>query len=114
MTIRRLQGVSILNPRVIGTTHQACELALLHGVTRVVVASLDYPRQGQHGLPPPLQDLGHPGAGRGSSYYEELTGKVMIEGLRKSWLIFSDGFVVSRGVLFAKRLLDLTSPPRSG
>jgi exopolysaccharide biosynthesis polyprenyl glycosylphosphotransferase len=32
----------------------------------------------------------------------------MIEGLRKSWLIFSDGFVVSRAVLFAKRLLDLT------
>ena len=31
----------------------------------------------------------------------------MIEGLRKSWLIFSDGFVVSRGTLFAKRLLDL-------
>jgi exopolysaccharide biosynthesis polyprenyl glycosylphosphotransferase len=33
----------------------------------------------------------------------------MIEGLRKSWLIFSDGFVVSRAVLFAKRLLDLTA-----
>ena len=33
---------------------------------------------------------------------------MMIEGLRKSWLIFSDGFVVSRAVLFAKRLLDLT------
>jgi exopolysaccharide biosynthesis polyprenyl glycosylphosphotransferase len=31
----------------------------------------------------------------------------MIEGLRKSWLIFSDGFVVSRGTLFAKRLLDV-------
>ena len=43
----------------------------------------------------------------GSSYYEQLTGKIMIEGLRKSWLIFSDGFVVSRGALFAKRLLDL-------
>jgi sugar transferase (PEP-CTERM system associated) len=44
----------------------------------------------------------------GSSFYEQLTGKIMIEGLRKSWLIFSDGFVVSRGTLFAKRLLDLT------
>jgi exopolysaccharide biosynthesis polyprenyl glycosylphosphotransferase len=33
----------------------------------------------------------------------------MLEGLRKSWLVFSDGFVVSRGVLFAKRLLDLTA-----
>jgi exopolysaccharide biosynthesis polyprenyl glycosylphosphotransferase len=31
----------------------------------------------------------------------------MLEGLRKSWLVFSDGFVVSRGALFAKRVLDL-------
>jgi exopolysaccharide biosynthesis polyprenyl glycosylphosphotransferase len=45
----------------------------------------------------------------GSSYYEQLTGKIMVEGLRKSWLIFSDGFVVSPGVLFGKRLLDLTA-----
>jgi sugar transferase (PEP-CTERM system associated) len=45
----------------------------------------------------------------GASYYEQITGKVMLEGLRKSWLIFSDGFVVSRGTLFAKRLLDLTA-----
>jgi len=43
----------------------------------------------------------------GSSYYEQITGKIMVEGLRKSWLIFSDGLVVSRGTLFAKRLLDL-------
>jgi sugar transferase (PEP-CTERM system associated) len=45
----------------------------------------------------------------GSSYYEQLTGKIMVEGLRKSWLIFSDGFVVSRGVLFTKRLLDIVA-----
>jgi exopolysaccharide biosynthesis polyprenyl glycosylphosphotransferase len=43
----------------------------------------------------------------GAGYYEQLTGKIMVEGLRKSWLIFSDGFVVSRGTLFAKRLLDV-------
>ncbi len=33
----------------------------------------------------------------------------MVEGLRKSWLIFSDGFVVQRGTLFAKRLLDIVA-----
>src|SRR5436305_9009524 len=33
----------------------------------------------------------------------------MVEGLLKSWLIFTDGFVVSPGVLFGKRLLDLTA-----
>jgi len=37
----KLQGVSLLNPRVIGTTDKCRELALAHGVTRVVVAPGD-------------------------------------------------------------------------
>jgi sugar transferase (PEP-CTERM system associated) len=101
-----LQGVSILNPRVIGTTAQACELALQHGVTRVVVAAIDY--RGRLSMDALLSCKTHGiRVQEGSSYYEQLTGKIMIEGLRKSWLIFSDGFVVSRGTLFAKRLLDV-------
>jgi sugar transferase (PEP-CTERM system associated) len=101
-----LQGVSILNPRVIGTTGQACELALQHGVTRVVVAAMDY--RGRLSMDALLSCKTHGiRVQEGSSYYEQLTGKIMIEGLRKSWLIFSDGFVVSRGTLFAKRLLDI-------
>jgi sugar transferase (PEP-CTERM system associated) len=101
-----LQGVSILNPRVIGTTAQACELALHHGVTRVVVAAIDY--RGRLSMDALLSCKTHGiRVQEGSSYYEQLTGKIMIEGLRKSWLIFSDGFVVSRGTLFAKRLLDV-------
>jgi sugar transferase (PEP-CTERM system associated) len=103
-----LQGVSILNPRVIGTTRQACELARLHGVTRVIVATNDF--RGKISMD---SLLACKTAGirvqLAPSYYEELTGRIMIEGLRKSWLIFSDGFVVSRSVLFAKRLLDLTA-----
>jgi sugar transferase (PEP-CTERM system associated) len=101
-----LQGVSLLNPRVIGTTAQACELALLHGVTRVVVAALDY--RGRLSMDALLHcKTNGIRVQEGSSYYEQLTGKIMVEGLRKSWLIFSDGFVVSRGTLFVKRLLDL-------
>ena len=101
-----LQGVSILNPRVIGTTNQACELALQHGVTRVIVAAMDY--RGRLSMDALLTcKTNGIRVQEGSSYYEQLTGKIMIEGLRKSWLIFSDGFVVSRGTLFAKRLLDL-------
>jgi sugar transferase (PEP-CTERM system associated) len=100
-----LQGVSLINPRVIGTTAQACDLALQHGVTRVVVASMERGHLSMDAL------LACKTSGirvqEGYSYYEQLTGKIMIEGLRKSWLIFSDGFVVSRGTLIAKRLLDL-------
>lgn len=103
-----LQGVSLINPRVIGTTAQARDLALQHGVSRVVVAALDH--RGRLSMDS-LLDCKTSGVTvqEGSTFYEQLTGKIMVEGLRKSWLIFSDGFVVSRGVLFFKRLLDLTA-----
>src|SRR5215203_7074204 len=103
-----LQGVSLINPRVIGTTAQACNLAMQHGVTRVVVAAMDY--RGRLSMDA-LLDCKTNGirVQEGSSYYEQITGKIMVEGLRKSWLIFSDGFVVSRGVLFSKRLLDIAA-----
>ena len=104
----QLQGVSLLNPRVIGTTDQACQLARQHGVTRVVVAALDY--RGRVSMDSLLEcKTSGIRVQEGSSYYEQLTGKIMVEGLRKSWLIFSDGFVVSRGVLFTKRLLDIVA-----
>jgi sugar transferase (PEP-CTERM system associated) len=101
-----LQGVSLINPRVIGTTDQACNLARQHGVTRVVVAAMDY--RGRLSMDA-LLDCKTNGirVQEGSSYYEQITGKIMVEGLRKSWLVFSDGFMVSRGTLFAKRLLDI-------
>jgi sugar transferase (PEP-CTERM system associated) len=102
----KLQGVSLINPRVIGTTSQACQLARLHGATRVVVAALDH--RGRVSMDSLLEcKTSGIRVQEGSSYYEQLTGKIMVEGLRKSWLIFSDGFVVSRGVLFTKRLLDI-------
>jgi sugar transferase (PEP-CTERM system associated) len=103
----QLQGVSLINPRVIGTTHQCRELALLHGVSRVVVAANDS-RGGQVSLDALLAcKTSGIRVQEASSYYEQLTGKLMLEGLRKSWLVFSDGFVVSRGARFAKRLLDI-------
>src|SRR4029079_149096 len=101
-----LQGVSLINPRVIGTTAHACDLALQHGATRVVVAAMDY--RGRLSMDSLLQcKTRGVRVQEGSSYYEQLTGKIMVEGLRKSWLIFSDGFVVSPGVRFCKRLLHL-------
>ncbi|HEX5758297.1 MAG TPA: TIGR03013 family XrtA/PEP-CTERM system glycosyltransferase [Thermoanaerobaculia bacterium] len=103
-----LQGVSILNPRVIGTTSQARELALGNGVTRVVVAGSD--RRGRMNVDSLLQcKTSGIQVVEGSSYYERMTGKIMIEGLRKSWLIFNDGFVVSRGTRVVKRLLDIVA-----
>ena len=39
--------------------------------------------------------------------YERLTGKILIDDLKPSWLIFSDGFRVTRPTRAIKRLLDL-------
>jgi sugar transferase (PEP-CTERM system associated) len=104
----KIQGLSLLNPRVIGTTRQVRQLALEHGATRVVVAGLD--SRGRVSMDSLLEcKTSGVRVQEGSSFYEQITGKIMIEGLRKSWLIFSDGFMVSRGVLFGKRLLDLTA-----
>ncbi|MBN1841115.1 MAG: TIGR03013 family PEP-CTERM/XrtA system glycosyltransferase [Deltaproteobacteria bacterium] len=43
---------------------------------------------------------------QGETLYEELTGKLFIEKLNPSWLIFSDGFKKSRVTRFAKRAAD--------
>ena len=42
-----------------------------------------------------------------ASVYERYTGKIAIENLRPSWLIFSAGFRTTRGVLAVKRTLDV-------
>ncbi len=43
----------------------------------------------------------------GESFYERITGKLLVEKINPSWLIFSDGFVKSRISRFSKRLVGL-------
>src|SRR4051795_9133243 len=42
-----------------------------------------------------------------ASVYEEHTGKIAVENLRPSWLIFSPGFRKTRRLLLVKRLFDI-------
>ena len=42
-----------------------------------------------------------------ASVYEEYTGKIAVENLRPSWLIFADGFRKSRGHAVMKRAVDV-------
>jgi sugar transferase (PEP-CTERM system associated) len=44
-----------------------------------------------------------------SSVYEEYTGKIAVENLRPSWLIFSPGFRKTRRLLAMKRMIDVVS-----
>jgi len=43
----------------------------------------------------------------GSSFYEMLTGKIVVKQINPSWLIFSEGFQKSRVRRFLKRFMDL-------
>jgi sugar transferase (PEP-CTERM system associated) len=43
------------------------------------------------------------------SVYEEFTGKISVEHLRPSWLIFSEGFRKSRRLMFVKRVVDIVA-----
>ena len=44
-----------------------------------------------------------------ASVYEEYTGRIAIENLRPSWLIFSSGFDKTRTLMIAKRFIDITA-----
>ena len=42
------------------------------------------------------------------SFYEAITGKILVEKVNPAWLIFSDGFNYGRMTYLVKRVLDLT------
>ncbi len=44
----------------------------------------------------------------GPEYYETVTGKIPLESLRLSWLLFSPGFHVRPGLRFYKRVFSMT------
>ncbi|MCX6549910.1 MAG: exopolysaccharide biosynthesis polyprenyl glycosylphosphotransferase, partial [Acidobacteria bacterium] len=44
-----------------------------------------------------------------ASVYEEFTGRIALENLRPSWMIFSDGFRKSRSLLLLKRVIDVAA-----
>ncbi len=100
-----LQGVSILNPRVVGTTSELPRLVERETIGRVVVALNE--RRGR--LPiDSLLDLKVHGTQvhDAASFYEAVTGKILLEDLRPSWFVFSDGFRPSRLTRLVKRIGD--------
>jgi exopolysaccharide biosynthesis polyprenyl glycosylphosphotransferase len=45
----------------------------------------------------------------GVGFYESLTGRILVQRVSPSWLIYADGFRKSRFITFGKRLIDLTA-----
>lgn len=84
-----LVGQSILNPRVLGTNAEMSEVVRREGVNRIIVAMGE--RRGQFPVRQ-LLDLslsGDVAIEECASFYERLTGRVHLDMLRPSWLIFS-------------------------
>jgi sugar transferase (PEP-CTERM system associated) len=84
-----LVGESIINPRVIGLTSDLAQIVRREDIDRIIVAQGE--RRGQFPTRE-LLDLSLGGAvaiEEGASFYERVTGRVHLNMLRPSWLIFS-------------------------
>jgi len=84
-----LIGKSLINPRVIGTTEELDAIVKREHIDRIVVAMGE--RRGQ--LPTnkllQLSLAGQVNIEEGASFYERITGRVSLNMVRPSWLIFS-------------------------
>ena len=84
-----------------------CQLAKQLGVEKIVVALKE-----KRGAFPVEELLACKVNGfevlDGISFYEMLTGKLLVNHINPSWLIFSEGFQKSRPRRFFKRVIDLT------
>src|SRR5579863_1176040 len=100
-------GAPVINPGVIGAIEDIPAIVKAHRVDRVVVSLAD--ARGKL----PMDKLLEMKLQRGVSFdhlasvYEEYTGKIAIENLRPSWLIFEEGFRITRFGRAVKRLTDL-------
>ena len=93
-------------PRRLGNSSDLPALVERYGVDRIVVAISD--RRGRL----PVSGLLHAklsgvSVEEAAATYERLTGKVMLENIKPSWVIFSDGFRVSRLRRTLKRAADV-------
>jgi sugar transferase (PEP-CTERM system associated) len=98
-------GEPVINPGVIGTIEDIPSIVRARRVDRVVVSLAD--ARGRLPMDKLLEmKLDGVAFDHLASVYEELTGKIAVENLRPSWLIFSSGFRKSHLVRSAKRAID--------
>src|SRR5882724_4779738 len=99
-------GKSLVNPGIIGGLGDLESLVKEHNIDRVVLSLAE-----QRGRMPYRELLRLKFAGvtveDAHSVFESISGKIALERLSPSWLIFSDGFRKGKFVLAAKRTLDI-------
>ena len=100
-------GAPVINPGVVGVIDDIPALAGRMHVDRVVVSLSD--ERGKLPMDRLLDMRLRSGVlfDHLASVYEEYTGKIALENLRPSWLVFSTGFRKTRLFLMTKRAFDL-------
>jgi exopolysaccharide biosynthesis polyprenyl glycosylphosphotransferase len=100
------QGAEIEGYPVLGKVHQVDKFVEEGGVDWVVVASKN---RDEHFPQEALLEAKLKGRHivSGVSFYERVTGRVYLRDLRPSYLIFSDGFRMSRFAELVKRSIDI-------
>jgi sugar transferase (PEP-CTERM system associated) len=101
-------GKSLVNPTILGQVSEMEKIVARERVDRVVLSLVE-----RRGFTPIRQLLRLKFAGvsveDAHSVYEKITGRILLEHLSPSWLIFSDGFHKSGFLLAAKRTIDVVA-----
>ena len=101
-------GAPVLNPGVIGTVDDIPSIVRARKVDRVVVSLAD--ARGKLPIDKLLEmKLDGVSFDHLASVYEQYTGKIAVENLRPSWLIFSPGFKKSHVLTMSKRVVDIVA-----
>ena len=102
-------GAPVINPGVVGTLDDIPELAARMNVDRVVVSLSD--ERGKLPMDRLLDVRLRSGVlfDHLASVYEDYTGKIALENLRPSWLVFSTGFRKTRLLMWTKRAFDVVA-----
>jgi sugar transferase (PEP-CTERM system associated) len=102
------EGVEVVrHHEVLGKAADLRAIIAEHQVDRIIVGLSD--RRGRLPIEELLQaKLSGVRVEDATTTYERLTGKILVDDLKPSWLIFSDGFRASRITRVVKRMLDLS------
>src|SRR5579864_3332701 len=99
-------GKSLVNPGIIGATADVESIVQQQKVDHVVISLME-----RRGFTPVRQLLHLKFAGvrveDAHSFFERMTGRIILEHLSPSWLILSDGFRKSALLLWGKRAIDV-------
>jgi sugar transferase (PEP-CTERM system associated) len=101
-----MMGQSIVNPGVIGGYGDIARIANSEGVDRIIVALPD-----RRSRLPMSALLGCKLRGitieEGETFHERMTGKIPLDQLKPSWVVFSEGFKTLKSRKILKRIFDL-------